>query len=941
MSRTKSAMGTERWREIEQLYHAARECEPAERDQFLKKACADEQVRSEVEALLEREEQAESFLEAPALEVTAEALAEGRVQSMLGRVLGHYEIVALLGAGGMGEVYRAVDTRLGRHVAVKISASEFTVRFQRETRAISALNHPHVCTLYDVGPNFLVMELVEGETLAARLKKGKLSIQETLLYGGQIAAAVAEAHSKGIVHRDLKPGNVMISKNGAKVMDFGLAKSPGDGTISQAVMGTPAYMAPEQREGKECDGRTDIYTLGLVLREMATGDREKTTLSLSKTGDLPPQFAHLIERCVADDPDARWQSARDVKAELDWIRTHGTEVQSRSVSSRPSRRPWALATLAVAVAVGGWWYATRPAPLRPLIRLNLDIPADTPLARGEGPNAGGILALSPDASRLVLTLRDPDGKIRLHTRLLDQNQFTRLMGTENAYFPFFSPDGEWIGFFANFKLKKIPVQGGAVVVLCDAPFGRGANWGEDGNIIGALTNGAVSRIPSSGGTPVLVTKLNAQESTHRWPQLLPGGHAVMFTASSLGANFDAASIDVVSLENGARKTAMTGGFFARYIAAPGRDGYLVYLRQSTLLAVPFDLGRLSVTGTPVPILDDVGNNRIGGGDFAFNPAPAGSGTFVYLPGKGGYPISWLDAAGKTEPLNPQPAAYATPRFSPDGKRLAFGLISGNQGEDLWVKDLDRDAPTRLTFLSGTNRFPVWTPDGKNIIFNSTDLTAPGLYWVPADGSGQAQRLLEGGKVGQPYPYSISPDGKHLAYALGATFIAPIESDSGRLSLGKPEPFMRTPFAGAFPAFSPDGHWLAYASVESGMSQVYVRPFPGPGGRWQISTAGGTLPVWSHDGRQLFFETLDQHVMRVSYSARGDSFASGKPEPWSQAQLQPMLGSTFNYDVAPDGKRLAALLAGGGAANEKPATQLTVLLNFSDEIRRRMAASKAP
>jgi serine/threonine-protein kinase len=420
-------MGTERWREIEQLYHAARECEPAERDQFLKKACADEQVRSEVEALLEREEQAESFLEAPALEVTAEALAEGRVRSMLGRVLGHYEIVALLGAGGMGEVYRAVDTRLGRHVAVKISASEFTVRFQRETRAISALKHPHVCTLYDVGPNFLVMELVEGETLAARLKKGKLSIQDTLLYGGQIAAAVAEAHSKGIVHRDLKPGNVMISKNGAKVMDFGLAKSPGDGTISQAVMGTPAYMAPEQREGKECDGRTDIYALGLVLREMATGDREKTTLSLSKTGDLPPQFAHLIERCVADDPDARWQSARDVKAELDWIRTHGTEVQSRSVSSRPSRRPWALATLAVAVAVGGWWYATRPAPLRPLIRLNLDIPADTPLARGEGPNAGGILALSPDASRLVLTLRDPDGKIRLHTRLLDQNQFTRLL----------------------------------------------------------------------------------------------------------------------------------------------------------------------------------------------------------------------------------------------------------------------------------------------------------------------------------------------------------------------------------------------------------------------------------------------------------------------------------------------------------------------------------
>jgi Tol biopolymer transport system component len=903
----------ERYQQVTALLDAVLELPTADRAAFIGRACdGDEELRGEVESLLASRP---GLLDHPAPELATEVTA--------GSQLGPYRIEALLGVGGMGKVYRAVDTRLGRKVAIKISAKEFTDRFQREARAISALNHPHICTLYDVGPNYLVMELVEGETLAARLRKGKLPLDGALLYGGQIAAALAEAHSKGITHRDLKPGNIMIGKNGVKVLDFGLAKvapaSAGESlTVSQAIIGTPAYMAPEQLEGRECDARTDIYALGLVLREMAK--------------DLPPHVAHVVERCLANDPDERWQAASDVRRELEWA-TRGTEVPLQA-KARATKAPWVVAAAAVLVAILGWWYATRPAPLRPLIHVDAEIPADTPLAGGVGQAGGGMLALSPDGRRLALTLRSADGKVRLHTRLLDQNQVTPLAGTENAYFPFFSPDGERIGFFADGKLKKVLVEGGTAVALCDAPAPRGASWGDDGNIIANLTNiGGLSRVPSSGGTPVPVTKLNPGELSHRAPQVLPGSQAVLFTASTQPVSLDSANIDVVSLRTGERKTVQRGGFAARYLATSNRTGHLVYLRQSTLFAVPFDPGRLALAGEPRPILEDVGTGTAAG-VFAFSGTPSGPGTFVYVARKAtqkGWPISWLDSAGKTEPLHAQPGDYRAPRFSPDGKRLAFSVGNG-EGLDIWVKDLDRDILYRLSFFAGLNSEPLWTPDGKNIVFGSRNSPAPpGLYWIRSDGSGEAQRLTEGSA------YSFSPDGKRLAFAGNGNggrdiFTAPIEGDPGRgtlgVRLGKPELFQRN---GAYAAFSPDGRWLAYASSESGTSEVYVRPFPGPGGQWQISTGGGSFPHWSRDGRELVYEALDRRVMAVSYTAKGDSFAADKPRVWSEIRIR-NIGVASMYDLAPDGKRLAAMLEG----DETP-THLTFLLNFFDELRRRAPA----
>jgi Tol biopolymer transport system component/predicted Ser/Thr protein kinase len=743
--------------------------------------------------------------------------------------LGPYRIEGLLGAGGMGKVFQAVDTRLGRKVAIKISTEQFSVRFEREARAISALNHPHICTLYDVGPNYLVMELVEGETLVAKLKKGKLSIDDTLRYGGQIAAALAEAHSKGITHRDLKPANVMVAKNGVKVLDFGLAKSAGDETMtaSNAVMGTPAYMAPEQLEGKECDARTDIYALGLVLREMATGRRDGVT------SGLPTPAAHVIDRCLAKEPESRWHSVTDVKFELEWIADAATEVPRPATATKSGYAwPWmAVAAVAVLFAAIGWWRATRPGPLHPRMSLNLDLADETPLVSGGG--GGNRLALSPDGARLALTLRGADRKVRLYTRLLEQNQVTPLAGTEDASFPFFSPDGEWIGFFADGKLKKISVGGGAAVTLCDAPAGRGATWGDDGDIIAALTNyGGLSRVPSSGGTPELVTKLKPGENTHRWPQVLPGGHAVLFTAAMQARTYDEASIDAVSLKTGERKTMLRGGNSPRYLATSNGAGHLVYLRQSTLFAVPFNPSRLTLAGAPTPILGDVAAVAISGGEYAFAGTPSGHGTFVYLAGKGsaGRPISWLDSAGKTEPLHAGLSRYSTPRFSPDGKRLAFSAASGS-GADIWVMDLDRDNPSRLSFFPGVNRYPVWTPDGKNIVYQSMNQAAPGLYWIRSDGSGGAKRLTDD-KPGQ-FPSSFSPAGKRLAFVQSGNgdsqdiFTVSIEGDADHPRLGKPELFQGN---GAHPAFSPDGLWLAYASNESGTAEVYVRPFPGRGGR---------------------------------------------------------------------------------------------------------------
>ncbi|MBK7925915.1 MAG: PD40 domain-containing protein [Bryobacterales bacterium] len=583
-----------------------------------------------------------------------------------------------------------------------------------------------------------------------------------------------------------------------------------------------------------------------------------------------------------------------------------------------------------------------------------------PLARAQVANASGsnMLALSPDGTRVALTLRGADGKVRLHTRLLQKSQVVPLAGTENAYGPFFSPAGDWIGFFAEGKLKKIAVEGGAVVTLCDAPLDTGGSWGDDGNIIAALDwRTVLSRIPAAGGTPVPVTKLAAGEETHRWPQVLPGSQMVLFTASAVSrSGYDNANIELISLRTGERKALHKGGFFGRYLddttsssgSGSSGTGHLVYLRDSTAFAVPFHPGKLALAGAPVPILEDVSSTESGGGDFAF----AQNGAFVYLAGKAsqaGWPISWVDGAGKAaQPLQAPLGQYFGPRFSPDGKRLAF-LLGNGKGLDIWVKDLDRDTPSRLSFLPGLNTHTVWTPNGKSIVFRSDNPAAPGLYAIRSDGSGEAKRLTE--DKAPAYPYSFSPDGKRLAISQTGSgkrsdiFTLPVEADPGLggpgLRLGKAELFLGTPFGEYLPEFSPDGRWLVYQSNESGTNEVYVRPFPvtggGPGGRWQVSTGGGQRPLWSRDGRELLFLTSDGHVMAATYTAKGDSFVAGKPRVWTETRIGASATFGRNYDITPDGKRLAAIVV--DAEGDKLPTHLTFLLHFFDELRRKAPVGK--
>jgi len=578
-----------------------------------------------------------------------------------------------------------------------------------------------------------------------------------------------------------------------------------------------------------------------------------------------------------------------------------------------------------------------------LINLKVEIATDKSLDTASIP--GNNVALSPDGSRLALALRGEDGKTNLYTRLLNQSEVTPLSGTENATSPFFSPAGDWIAFFAEGKLKKVGVDGGAPITLSEIASGRGGSWGDDGNIVTDLNGGSgLARIPSSGGAPVPASKLNPGEATHRWPQVLPGGRAVLFTASSGRGTYDDANIDVISFQTGERKTVVRGGFSPRYLPSANGAGHLVYIHQTTLFALPFDPSSLSTSGTPTPIMENVSSNTFGGGVFAF----ANNGTLVYLAGKAataGWPISWVDSTGNSAPPLHAPAGQCFgPRFSPDGKRLAFSMSSG-KGSDIWVKGLDRDTPSRLSFLPDLVSNPVWTPDGKSIVFKSSHPPAPGLYAIRSDGSGEAKRLTDG--KAQEFPSSFSPDGKRLAinqYGNGGSFdifTVPVEADPGSggpgLRFGKAELFLGTPFGELYPAFSQDGRWLAYQSSESGTPEIYVRPFPGPGGRWQVSSGGGRSPVWSRDARELLFLDRDGRVMAAPYTAKGDSFAAGKPRVWADVRLQ-TTGYGQSYDITPDGKRLAALVA-ENSQGEKLPTHLTFLLNFGDELRRRVAVAK--
>jgi Tol biopolymer transport system component len=661
----------------------------------------------------------------------------------------------------------------------------------------------------------------------------------------------------------------------------------------------------------------------------------------------PPVLDHAIKKCLAKLPEERWQSASDLASELKWIADAGSQagvpalaVSHRKLGERLSHAVAALGIVLAIVAAAGWWRSSQFSQPRSLMRLSAELPPGAIINRFRGAQ----LALSPDGTHIVVGETEAVGKWHLAMRSMDQSEFQPLSGTDRAIQPFFSPDGQWIAYFADGKLKKIPVKGGAPVTLCDAPGShRGASWGDDGNIVGTFSQGASGlwRVPSSGGAPAQVTHVSTDkgETAHAWPQVLPGSHYVIFTAYGSGA-YDDAKIDVISRKSGERKTLYAGGSFGRYLPS----GHVVYLLRNTLFVAPFDLGRLAVTGDPQPVLEDVNSNDQGGGDFDFSR----TGTLVYVSWKVEisfpYSIWWLDSTGQTKPLHDTSGLYESPRFSPDGKRLAFEVATRPVQADIWVKDLERDTMSRLTHLQGRNNKPLWTPDGKSIVFASGYRAAPGLFSIRADGAGEAQRLTDSKTLQNPR--SFSPDGKRLAYhqmnadGLWEIWTAPVEGDRDHPRLGKPEPFLRTSFSAVEPTFSLDGHWLAYSSNESGTFELYVRPFPGPGGKSQISTGGGGYPVWSGDGERLFFLSSDWHIMVADYIASRNSFTAGKPRVCSPKTVI-FLGGNYPYDLAPDGKRFAVVLnpAGTGEQEQRSTDRVTVLLNFFDELRRKVPPGK--
>jgi Tol biopolymer transport system component len=901
-----------------------------------------------------------------------------------GTELGTHKILALLGVGGMGEVYKAHDAKLRRDVAIKVLPESFArdadrlARFRREAQLLASLNHTNIATIYNIedsnGTTYLVMELVPGENLAERVKReGAVPVEESLTIAKQIAEALEAAHEKGIIHRDLKPANVKVTPEGkVKVLDFGLAKAfEGDPstmdmsnspTLSQAatmqgvILGTAAYMSPEQARGKAVDKRTDIWAFGCVLYELLTGKQtfhgEDVTDILAAVVRAEPDWQalpaatplkvrNLLRRCLQKDRRQRFHDAGDIRIEID--EALAGPQSSETTASVPAVRSWrerlawpvaagVLALIAIAFAIG--FVLRAPKPPQPM-RLSAEIGVDASLFTTRGASA----ILSPDGTRLVLVATGSDQKRRIYVRSIDQLQATTLSGTENADDPFFSPDGQWIGFFADGKLKKISVQGGAAVTLCDAPNDRGGSWGDDGTIVFAPDNrGALFKVSSAGGIPQPLTTLDKQagENTHRWPQMLPGGKAVLFTSSSNGGTTGSLNADIVvySMTTGQRKILQRGGSYARYLPS----GHMVYMQEDTLFAVPFDLNRLEVTGQAAPILEGVANytNSLGA-QFSFSD----TGNLVYVAGHSAaqvVSIYWMDREGKFTPLRETPGVFRNPAFSPDGKRLALEINDGKRS-DVWVYEWERDTLTRLTFAGNNNISPAWAPDGQRIVYSSQEKGGvSNLWWIRADGAGDAQRLAES-KV-QQYAGSWRPDGKVLAFfqnnpSTGDDIMTlPIAGDDkSGWKPGEPKPFVNSTFNELFPAFSPDGRWLAYQSNESGNREVYVRPFPGPGGKWQASTGGGHMPKWSRNGKEFFYRTTDDKIMVAAYTASGDSFHADKPQLWSPGQFTELLGGgDLNFDLHPDGMRFAVLKAPG---EEKAAAvnHVSFIVNFFDEVRR--------
>ena len=871
----------------------------------------------------------------------------------------------------MGEVYRALDMRLDRTVAIKVlpahlsQNSEAKERLDREARAISSLSHPNICHLYDVGQqdgtSYLVMEYLGGETLADRLLRGPLPPEQVLRTGAEICEGLEKAHCSGVVHRDLKPSNIMLTKTGAKLMDFGLAKpaaaTVGLGshaaslatmskplTVEGTILGTFQYMSPEQLEGKEADVRSDIFSLGAVLYEMITGRRAfegKTTAStiaailaaepepISTIQPMSPlALERVVKACLEKDPDERMQTAHDVKLQLKWVAEGGSEVASPSaagVKGVPRLRTLIIGLGALLLAAGIASLATwnlKPEPLRPVSRTVIMLPPGRRLAGLDQP----AVALSPDGTHLAY-VGIQGGTQQIYLRTMDSLEARSIPGTEGATGPFFSPDGQWLGFFADQKLKKASVSGGSALTLADAPFPLGASWDNLGMITFAPSVGSpLNQVPEAGGASQPLTRLEKGEIAHRWPEFLPDGKAMLFSAGPTSVNWTNAHVGIRSVDTGEQHNLVQGATQPRY--AP--TGHLLYAQGGSLMAVRFDPRRLAVAGASVPVVEGILQSTTSG---VAQYDISGTGSLVYIPGDAQATqnrLVWVSRNGAQQPIAAPARPYVFPRLSPDGRRLAVTL----QGQEvqLWLYDLSRETLTRFAFEGKMNSNPVWTPDGKRIAFNSNKEGPVNLFWQLADGSGGLERLTTSEYL--HFPMSWSPNGQVLAFVE----VTPTTGyDLWTLGLGdrKAQPFLRTQFNESVPQFSPDGNWLAYTSNETGRWEVYMQPYPGSGGKWQISTEGGTEPVWNRNGRELFYRNGDK-MMAVDIATQ-PSFTAGKPHMLFEGHYVPPPGTTPNYDVSPDGQRF--LMIKSSEAGEAAPAQINVVMNWFEELKRLVPAEK--
>jgi eukaryotic-like serine/threonine-protein kinase len=840
-----------------------------------------------------------------------------------GTRLGPYELVAPIGAGGMGEVYRAKDTRLERTVAVKVlpahlsSSPESRQRFEREAKTISQLSHPHICALYDVGNQdgveFLVMEYLEGETLSERLLKGALPFEQVLRYGIEIADALDKAHRQGIVHRDLKPGNVMITKSGVKLLDFGLAKAVApaaarsgasltalptqtgkDLTAEGTILGTFQYMAPEQLEGRDADSRTDIFAFGAVLHEMATGKKafsgaSQASLISSIMGSTPPAvstvspmtppaFDRIVRTCLAKDPEERWQSAADIKRELQWVAEGSQEVST--VAPRTIRRswiPWAIAALAVIVAAAFAVRSRRPAPAAERMELSIVPPEGTVLTE--------FFELSPDGRNLAF-IAYGGGKCLVRVRDLRSGEIRDLPGTDAAETVFWSPDGRSLGFVARGKLRSIELATGSIDVLCDASAGRGGDWGPKGDILfPQKAVGAIYRVPSSGGTAVAATALEKADLLHRWPQFLPDGSRFLYFAKTDRTETTGTYLATVGkpgrklvLRNGA-----TGVFFA--------PDLLMYVRGGSLLAQHFDSGRGELSGEPETVTRSVVRGTLGSFRDLFSVSD--SGVIVLRAGTADRRLTWVDRRGKVLKTVGSPASILGVSLSPDERQAAFTVRSVETGADsIFIAELDRDVVTPLV---ENGYCPTWTPDGSAIFYDHRsaprELRRRAMRGEPRDESTGVTGAFTN-------PHSISSDGRYLLFSKFDRNhdIAVLDLQGDR----KPQMLIATEFTEAVPHFSPDGRWFVYSSDELGQPEIFVRRFPMTNEKWRVSTTGGQQPSWSADGKEIFYVALDDNLMAARVST-GASFSSAPPEALFPTTL-PLDIVSNQYAASADGQR---------------------------------------